>query len=314
MKKVLKKIVIYFLGLCSILLGLFLLTGFLSSNHRLGTTKIKQKRISGIKLPKVILVGGSSLHYGIHSEYLEKELKMPVVNMGIQGSIGLRYMLEEVIEKVNEDDIIILLAEHAHYYNLDIDGETTLYNLLSKHPEGIKYLTPKQILNLQFFIGPVIKDNFLYIFQRIIRKLKKQTETIFNQTNEWGDYIGHKDQQTKYKPPTGLIKSFTLSEKTFSYLQKIQERIGVKKAKFFIGFAPIAESEVNVELFSEIDNQISKLFGEIKLGSINSYTLPDNYFYDTGHHLLFEKRVFRTKMLIQDIQNNDVFVNSIQGE
>jgi hypothetical protein len=55
---------------------------------------IKHHRLSNTSSPRVIFVGGSNLAFGLDNDLIEKELCIPVVNMGLCSTFSLRYDLE----------------------------------------------------------------------------------------------------------------------------------------------------------------------------------------------------------------------------
>src|SRR5258708_4132609 len=80
-----------------VIIILFLLPALRDPNDYLGASAEKEKRENSISRPKIILVGGSNLAFGINSEIIEKEFKMPVVNMGLHAGLGLEFTLNEAI-------------------------------------------------------------------------------------------------------------------------------------------------------------------------------------------------------------------------
>jgi hypothetical protein len=287
----------------------FFLSGRLTSNHRLGTTYLKQKKLSSIEDSKLILVGGSNLHYGINSKLLEEKLGIPVVNMGIQGSIGLEYYFNEIMDYVKQDDIVILIAEPAHYCWIDKNGEQPLYNLISKYPVGFRYLNPRQIWTLPNHFGVAINENMKYFLTLIAYKLKGK-KTILENTNSWGDYEGHKGKASIYTHKEtdwdiDLPKVRSEIAETVTYLNGVEKVIKSKGAHLFIGFAPMAKSAASEsDLLSEIYQQVSSSFSATTLGTLTEYIFEDGYFFDTPHHLQFEMRDKRTNMLIENIMSN----------
>ena len=56
-----------------------------------------------IEEPKIILIGNSNLAFGIDSEKIENSVGMPVVNLGLHGSLGNEFhesMAKKYIEKM----------------------------------------------------------------------------------------------------------------------------------------------------------------------------------------------------------------------
>jgi len=315
MKQLIFKLVIYCFVVSVLLVGMFFITGKLTVNHRLGTTYLKQDRLSSIEGRKIILVGGSNLHYGINSKLLEEELGIAVANMGLQGSIGLEYYFNEIMDKVQENDIVILLGEPGLYHKIDTNGEQTLYNLISKYPKGIKYLNKYQIINSPKYIGVAINENFKYFLTLISAKLQN-LKTTLEQTNTWGDYEGHKGMNSTYTAKKLEPIDFQYAKKrikhTISFLQNTEREITSRGAHFFIGFAPTAKSIERDDIFRLIDEATTDAFSDTKLGSMTEYVMPDEYFFDTSHHLLYKMRDKRTKMVINNIMNNQTTADIIQ--
>ena len=50
----------------------------------------KMERLRATPSPRVVVVGGSNVAYGIDSSRLEASLGRPVVNLGTSGGLGLR--------------------------------------------------------------------------------------------------------------------------------------------------------------------------------------------------------------------------------
>lgn len=142
-------------------------------------------------------------------------------------------------------------------------------------------------------------------------------KTVLEQTNTWGDYEGHKDKNSIYVPKELDAIDFQYAKKriehTISFLQDVEREITSKGAHFFIGFAPTAKSIERGDIFRLIDEEISVAFNRTKLGSMTEYVMPDEYFFDTSHHLLYNLRNKRTKMVINNISNNKVTADIVKN-
>jgi hypothetical protein len=67
--------------------------------------------------PRVILIGGSSVAFGTDSKMMRDSLGMNVINMGMQGGIGLRYMIDDCDKYIKSDDMVVLQFEYANFFN-----------------------------------------------------------------------------------------------------------------------------------------------------------------------------------------------------
>ena len=60
---------------------------------------------------KIVVIGGSSVAFGLDSALMEKELGRPVVNFGLYAAIGNVAMMELSMDAIGEGDIVILAPE-----------------------------------------------------------------------------------------------------------------------------------------------------------------------------------------------------------
>src|SRR5690606_19069199 len=79
-------------------------------------TELKHNRLAQIDTRKIVLIGGSNLSFGVDSPMIQKATGCPVVNMGMNGYFGVRYMLEEVKAHINPSDIVVLSFEYDNLY------------------------------------------------------------------------------------------------------------------------------------------------------------------------------------------------------
>jgi hypothetical protein len=65
-----------------------------------------------IKAPKrLILIGGSGVHHSFDSKLLEEKLGVPVINLGLDGPIGLNVLLPSVLPSVRQGDVVLFIPE-----------------------------------------------------------------------------------------------------------------------------------------------------------------------------------------------------------
>src|SRR6476661_8416978 len=124
-------------------LGLaILLTGALASqydvrkvdNDYIAAVLEKDRLIRNTPSPKIILVGGSNLAFGVDSKLLQDSLRLPVVNMGLYAKLGLRYMLAQVKPYIRAGDIVVVVPEYDQFYGQFSEGDNTLNTALLYAP------------------------------------------------------------------------------------------------------------------------------------------------------------------------------------
>ncbi|MBQ9084322.1 MAG: hypothetical protein IJY24_01570, partial [Clostridia bacterium] len=101
----------------------------------------KYERLSSITEPKIAVVGGSSVAFGLDSELLSRYTGMEVVNFGLYATLGSKVMLDLSIDKMNAGDIVIFAPEPdaqtmSLYFGADavwqaIDVDRGLYDVIA---------------------------------------------------------------------------------------------------------------------------------------------------------------------------------------
>ena len=61
--------------------------------------------------PKIVVVGGSSVAFGLDSELLAEHTGYEVVNFGLYATLGTRVMLDLSKDHINEGDIVVVAPE-----------------------------------------------------------------------------------------------------------------------------------------------------------------------------------------------------------
>jgi len=276
-----------------------LLTGWGCQSGRLGTAYKKHARLEALSSPKMVLVGGSNLHYSINSKMLQDSIDIPVVNMGIQQSIGLQYMFDEVKESLCEGDILMVLIQPSSYIGMPIEGQTNIARIASIYPKGIRHLNAKQCYNAVMFSGVALIQNFRDMQVALSKKLRGKP-TFYESCDEFGDYHGHKGKASQFK---SRYRDFTDDKfhdnGILPLIDHIQKYVEQKNARVLIGFTPSAKSMSDSLFFGKIQ---MKLPPEIVVGNMSDYILPDAFFFDSPKHLIYSKRDMRTQMLIQDLR------------
>jgi hypothetical protein len=125
--------------------------GFPSSLR--STYKLKVELAQEIEKPKIIIAGGSGVHYTINSDVMEKALGLPVMNFGTNGGIGLNVLLSSVIDQVSPGDIILLIPEYPLILNDNgLDRLSATFSLVIGRP-GLGGVPPKELAENTLALG-----------------------------------------------------------------------------------------------------------------------------------------------------------------
>lgn len=101
--------------------------GYLYNVHLGGEARwlkdMYQKKIAlaqAVDQPKILVTGGSGAHYTLNSALIEQQVGRPVINLGIDGPVGLDVILPSVLDEVKPGDTVVLVPEYLLL--LDDDG------------------------------------------------------------------------------------------------------------------------------------------------------------------------------------------------
>ena len=104
---------------------------------------VKTKALSKIKeKTKMIIVGGSSVAFGIDSEEIQKSTGMEVVNFGCIAGLGPEMILEPLKPSLSERDIVLLCWEYGLYRFDRTDTNITYLNLLFGQQSNLRQTYP----------------------------------------------------------------------------------------------------------------------------------------------------------------------------
>ena len=93
----------------------------------------KYERLSSVPGARLVLIGGSSLPFGIDSARFEEATGLPVVDLGVYAALGTRVMTEIALPELHAGDVVILAPEldpqtYSDYFNPDILWEASCEN------------------------------------------------------------------------------------------------------------------------------------------------------------------------------------------
>ncbi|MCM1170438.1 MAG: hypothetical protein NC324_10940 [Bacteroides sp.] len=261
----------------------------------------------------IILVGGSNVAFGFHSQLLSEQSHLPVINMGLHAGLGLKFITEESFPYLKSGDILICSPEYGHFFGDMAYGEQPLADItyLSKKPffflSEIKQWK-SLIINTPHFLRSKIESS-------VIRSLNPSKETVYQLSsfNEYGDVVFHWNKNhaklhIKSKEDTPLSPNITFFK---WFIQQLQT---IKQQDICIIMLPPSIAQTS---YGNIKNNIytvDSLFKQAGFPFIcppQERCYPDSLFYDTEYHLDSLGAALRTEDLISLLKENGI-INSLE--
>lgn len=270
-----------------------------------GELKYKVERLENTEGKRIIIIGGSSVAFGINSALIEQYTQgYSVVNFGMYASLGTKVMLDIAEKNIRRGDIIILSPEQNEqtlslYFGTETfwqcaDGALSLYGYL-KSSEKERALGGFA----QFAV-----DKFRYNSEGTIL----QPSDIYRRDsfNEYGDIkpglrannimFGGWDANTPVSlSPTVFSEEFT------DYVNSFNEKVTSSGATLYYRFCPMNKSAVIGDI-EDCYNALDSVLDCRIIGNPEESIMDREWFYDTNFHLNDSGVILNTRNIIRDIK------------
>lgn len=282
MKKFILSLILFFFILLVVLTGCLL---YIPHNpmHYIYAHKLKMERIDTLSTPRLIIAGGSNTAFGFDSRIIEDSLKLNVVNAGVQAGIGLRFLLDDISERVRRGDVIVIMPEYSQFYDL-YNGiwEVLPAAVLYSGKENWKKLNSSQKLKFITGLPSFIAEN--------INAQETEDWPISGRSfNEQGDETGHwKMDGRQLKQQFFQVENDFDQEMADDLAEKIKF-FESKGCKVYILWPVTIKSnyDYNIKEIAEIERELNRR--GLRFSSSADYLVfPDSIAFDTPYHLQYD--------------------------
>lgn len=309
MKKTIKVIVAL---LIAVLLGLFIVFQTVMMLPKqfdevyFGELTTKYQRLRNIQEPKVVVISGSSVAFGVDSAMMEQHLGMPVVNFGLYGPLGTTIMMDLTRGHIHEGDIIILAPEtDEQTMSMYFNGEGFWECCDSDFTMLFKLRGEK--------IGEMLGSFWDYAAKKLdfYRYGKPRPNDVYNSAafNERGDmtYTRDKvDMEDWYDTEVLIDLDTSIIEQEFiDYVNDYVAYCERRGATVYMSFPPMNILAVKQDYQQRLEYAtfLRENFDCELISNIDDYILYPGYFYDTNYHVNDRGVPVHTANLTQDILN-----------
>lgn len=261
----------------------------------------KMKRLESLQSPKIILVGNSNLTFGIQSDIIEKEVGMPVVNLGLHGGLGNAFHERMPLFNLNKGDIVAIA--HLDYYDDDKiqDPELALLTL----ENYFKYWKIFRAKDFPRLAGVFPKYAYKCLFRFLTRSDKEPREpTCYARSafNEYGDNVFPRDIEAGESAPS--LRHPKVDAKSLERINKLYDYCKARGADLVIAGAPILSGLPGFDLQEYIDfqNKVESLAACPVISDFTDYVFDKKYFYASNLHLTNQGARLRSERLANDLK------------
>ncbi len=305
MKRFLQRIALFCGVLLLTLLGGMIVPRFTPHQNLHYALKDKHELLEKTTGPRIILVGGSNLAFGIDSRMISKSFGMPVVNTSIHAGMGLKYILEDIVRYIRPNDIVILSSEYDNFYGGAVWGYEPMISSIFAIPENLKLMNLENWRELITGVSKEAIRNVARFVVNVYRKiLDKPSNGIYDRDsyNRFGDVEKHYHREPETFPINDIDPDF--NPVSIDVINQFRDGINHIGADLFVTYPCL-----NRGSFDLYPKKIAKIQSEFQkngfqlLGTPDKYSFDDSLYYNSKYHLEVNGIKLRTELLIGDLRN-----------
>lgn len=279
----------------------------------------KKRLLAEQPSPRIILVGGSNLMFGIDSAEIERETGYHPVNMGLNVGDGLDFMLNNVTPWLKTGDVVVISPEYENFGDL-FDGQGDfLYTEVEHRPSIISSFTARNYLEL-LNKGHIIAGNILrYTLEGrgyTIREAIKNAGHPYRRDafNQYGDIDRRLHKTTLRSDSYAIVVPLdvqfisTKVTRVINRLNEFGEECRRRGVQVFYSFPPIPPG-----MLEKLGPEIRAIAAELQrrlqfklLDTPEEEIFPLEEFYDSVYHLTTDGSEKRTRQLVRKLLEQGV--------
>lgn len=276
-------------------------------------TRQKHDLSQAIPGPRILLVGGSSVHFGMSARLISEVTGKPAINFGNHAALGPAYMFHVLKHTVRAGDTVLLALEYESFGPNGTDSPGW------DDPQYLDYISsrdPAYFLDLplreQFELSMIMQQTRL--LQGVKCKFRPEPKVELGppydvtQVNAYGDLKGH----TYARRPTNapaiqvpiklLLKGPPPTDAGWAPIADFCQWARTNGIRVLATFPPVvSQSGYNQPAAQRTIDRIGAFYQRLQvpvLEPARSLILPAGQFYDTRYHLVEEEQMARTIRLI----------------
>lgn len=269
----------------------------------------KYERLVSLEEPKIIVVGGSSVAFGLDSALLEEYTGMPTVNFGLYAALGTKLMLDLSRKNIRSGDIVILSPEmNSQTLSLYFNGQETLRALDSDWSMFLSVRADNYSDLAREWYGFAV-DKWKYFS----RDTKPEVSGVYVRSsfNELGDICYPRPQNTKkrgYDNSNPIVLDASVFDPEFlSYLKDYIDFCERKGAEVYFAYPPMNRLAVTAETAGEdridaFDAFVREHIPCPVISDIRNCLMDPELFFDSNFHLNDRGVPVRTARLALDLE------------
>jgi hypothetical protein len=276
-----------------------------------GALNEKYARLSGVDGEKIVVVGGSSVAFGLDSALLESYTGMPVVNFGLYADLGTKMMLDLSLSGIGKGDVVILAPElDPQTLSLYFNNESALMALDDDFSMA-RHLSVDDVLSCVGGMWRFAQDKRA----RHLGTSEIALDAIYRSEyfNEYGDFALSREEnvmKSYYDPNNSIVLDLdgygADLEEFIDYVNRYVKKCSRRGATVYFSFCPMNALALSggsdTESRAEFRDYLAESLECELISELDDYILEAGYFFDTNFHLNDAGVKVRTIRLAKDLR------------
>ena len=276
-----------------------------------GALNEKYDRLVELEGEKIVVVGGSSVAFGLDSALLERYTGMPVVNFGLYADLGTKMMLDLSLAGISKGDVVVLAPElDAQTLSLYFNNDSALMALDDDFTMA-RHLTVDDLLSC-------VGGAWRFAETKRARLLDGNgvaLDAVYRSEyfNEYGDFTlerGENVMKTYYDSNNRVLLDLDGYGKELdeflNYVNDYVKKCERRGATVYFSFCPMNELGLSegsdLVKRSEFQEYLAENLNCEIISDLDDYILEAGYFFDTNFHLNDAGVKVRTIRLAKDLR------------
>jgi len=252
----------------------------------------KESRLRAKPGPRIIILGGSNVMYSIDSLQIERKFNRPVINMGLNVGLGLKFILDSVSDSLAHGDVILVVPEYEQFFSDAMYGQDALLDVLHVYPDGWRHISGRQYWTILKYGGG---------FLRTLAFRPEPADPLLSRGsfNGNGDVVSHLKEKYRGVGEVAKIQA-RMNPAALETLQSFADLARSRGARCYTVLPPCESSSaaLNAEAFQAVEKVLS---GQGTLiGS--QFSVGREFIYDSRYHLNARGRVINTERIISALE------------
>ncbi len=271
----------------------------------------KHNRLAQQPSPRIVFVGGSNLAFGLDSAAIERSLGYNTVNMGLDLSLGLDFMLREIEPLLERGDVVVVSPEYEQFVDMYPGKVTSLFFEAANYPTSIQFFSYRHFALLLdqglLVFGDITRAAIRFVIEGVSSEQELNNPYLRSAFNKYGDITRHHNLRRReitirqFTPPTPESIARTIDR-----LNEFNDHCRNAGILVFYSYPPLflGQLQAYTEMIHDISLHLTKRLHFPILDTPDEMSFTADYMFDHEYHLTLAGKQIRTSHLIKTLRKS----------